>query len=93
MQAYRELLALRKQHSVLVEGDLELIAAENLPASVLGFRRRLGSLEATVLVHFGRKATRIPDGIVSGAPIFAMNWDSSNMTFKGLGGVILFQSI
>ncbi|MFN8396455.1 MAG: alpha-glucosidase [Bacteroidia bacterium] len=93
MQAYRELLALRKQHSVLVEGDLELIAAENLPASVLGFRRRLGSLEATVLVHFGRKATRIPDGIVSGAPIFAMNWDSINMTFKGLGGVILFQSI
>lgn len=51
----QKILAIRNSHKVFSEGSLELIAKENLPHKVFGFKRKLGSEEFTVLINFSGK--------------------------------------
>lgn len=92
LNVYRKLLALRKKHPVLIEGELELIPELGWHSGVLGFRRRLGEVEAAVLVNFGRRAVNLPAHLVEGEVVFGMNWEAGRNTLKGIGGLVVVRN-
>lgn len=53
---YRELLALRRNHAVFRQGDLEIYATDS--ENVLAFARRLGDEQVFVVLNFSKYETR-----------------------------------
>lgn len=58
---YRRLLALRRRHDVLREGDIEFAA---LDGDIVRYERRLGDRLITVVVNFGDGAASLPGDLV-----------------------------
>jgi glycosidase len=48
-------LKIRNENEAFTKGSLELIPQKELPQNVLGYKRKLGSEEFTVLLNFGKK--------------------------------------
>ena len=59
---YRTLIALRKAHPVIVEGDFTLFAEEH--PQVVAYARRLGEVRLAVLANFGGEPVEfaVPEG-------------------------------
>jgi alpha-glucosidase len=72
----RRLLALRRERDALRRG--ELIVLDDLPAGVLGFRRRHPSGDLTVLANLSDTTAELPDRVLVGRPVLATDPDAGS---------------
>ena len=51
----QQVLKIRNENEAFTKGSLELISQKELPENVLGYKRKLGNEEFTVVLNFGKK--------------------------------------
>jgi len=91
LSLYRAILRFRREHPVLIKGDLELV--EGTPDTVLAFTRTVGEDRLFCAFNMGAEPTifDVPDGLVledAGAPGADAQLESNRLSFGPFGAYI-----